>query len=165
MGVKRFNIDKLLEPYKKGGLRHSPVTRTLGTITSKLLVCYRFSPEVVGTAVYKVFHKIAYEGLEFKGDGSYGSKGAELFSCIKAQCIDMTEKKSVNHTIKVITKITACSRNCRYRTVKLKKQTKWIKFKNFWFEPRESYAYCLFLIIFISSIGILTWHYIAGLTL
>jgi hypothetical protein len=165
MDVKSFNIDKLLEPYKKGGLRHSPITRTLGTITSKLLICYRFSPEVVGVAVYKVFYKMAYEGLEFKGDGSYGSKGAELFSCIKAQCVDITEKKSVSNTIKVITKITACSRKCRYRTVKLKKQTKWVKFKNFWGEPRESLAYCLFWIISISSIGILTWHYIVELTL
>ncbi len=97
MGVKTkgLNFDKLIKPYREGGSERSKVIRTLETISAKLLVAYKFSPEVVGAAVFLVFYKIAYQGLEFKGDGSYGSKGRELFSCIKAQCVAMTQKKAV----------------------------------------------------------------------
>ena len=163
MGVKRFNIDELLKPYKKGGTKNSPVTRTLGTITSKLMIGYNIPPDVVGVAIYRVFYQMAYKGLEFKGDGAYGSEGAELFSCIKAQCIDIAEKNSVDRVIRQITTTLSCTRECRYRTQKLEKQSKWTRFKNFWNEPRESYSCCVFWIIFWVSMGILIWRYIAEL--
>ena len=120
---QKFNFDKLLEPYSEGGTKDSPITRTIGTITSKLMVSYRIPPDVVGLALYKVFHKIAHEGLEFKGNDKYGSKGAELFSCIKAQCLDITQNKCSNEVIKKVFELGFCTeKDCRFRQQELEKQ-------------------------------------------
>jgi len=118
----RFNFDKLLEPYSEGGTEQSPVTRTIGTITSKLIIAHRIPPDIVGLALFKVFWKIA-EGLEFKGNGKYGSKGAELFSCIKAQCVDLTQDKCSNEVIKKVFELGFCTeKDCRFRCQTLEKQ-------------------------------------------
>ena len=132
-----FNIDKLLEPYKKGGTETSPVKRSLSTIASKLIVGNNLPPEIVGAAIFKVFQKMAHEGLEFKGDGTYGSKGRELFSCIRAQAIDMVEKKSVDDVVRQIQNMTACVvKDCPMRTTVLKKKSKWERIKLFLLKPR-----------------------------
>ena len=72
-----FNIDKLLKPYEEGGTEGSPVKRTLSTIASKLIVGNNIPPEIVGAAIFKVFQQMAHNGLEFRGDGTYGSKGRD----------------------------------------------------------------------------------------
>jgi len=129
---RKFNFDKLLEPYKEGGTEQSPITRTIGTITSKLMISYRIPPDIVGSAIYKVFYKIAHDGLEFKGNGKYGSKGAELFSCIKAQCIDMTQGKCSKVVIEKVLELGFCTeKDCRFRTQVIEKQDFKYQFKRF----------------------------------
>lgn len=127
MGLNSF--DKLIEPYKQGGTEKGPVDVTIGNICSKLMVNYRIPPEIVGSALYNVFNAIANKGLVFKGNRKWGSKGAELFSCIKAQCVDMTEKKSAQDAINAIMATTSCMRNCPVRSKVLVKTSRWQRFK------------------------------------
>jgi len=119
MGVD-FDIDKLLEPYKEGGTSKSPVERSMSTIVNALVNRDGFPPMVVGSAILNVFNKMVVKGLEFKGDGSYGSKGAELFSCIKAQCRNMKEVETLNMVRAEISNLASCMRiDCPKRTMKM----------------------------------------------
>ncbi len=118
MGIKRkqLNFESLLSPYKEGGSKEQPVQRTLGTIASKLIIVYGLPVQVVGAAVFKVFYAMAYEGLEFTGDGKYGSKGKELFSCIKAQAVDMVKNETTEAMVQEIKNMTACvDKKCKKR--------------------------------------------------
>ena len=132
MGIE-FNIDKLLKPYRESRMGKKGPKRSLGTIATKLLVDYRLPPDVVGEAIFKVFYKMAHEGLEFKGNGKPGSKGAELFSCIKAQAVDMTKRKAAQQVVSAIQNQMACalSEKCPMRTRELKKKT-WRERMNLW---------------------------------
>lgn len=134
MGLNSF--DKLIEPYKAGGTEKGPVDVTIGNICAKLMVNYRIPPEIVGAALYKVMDNLANKGLVFKGNGKWGSKGAELFSCIKAQCMDMTEKQSAQKTIDAIMGATSCMRDCPIRSKELIKKIRWQRFKLFMAKPR-----------------------------
>lgn len=138
MGImEQFNIDGLLKPYKEGGIESSPIERSISTIASKLIISNRIPSEVVGAAIFKVFHNMAYEGLEFKGDGSYGSKGRELFSCIKAQAIDMIKKESADRVVNDIMNMTACVKsNCSQRGRTLEKMSLWHRLKLWIMQPR-----------------------------
>jgi len=160
MGLNSF--DKLIKPYKDGGTEKGPVDVTIGNICSKLMVSYRIPPDVVGAALYKVMDAVANKGLEFKGNDKYGSKGAELFSCIKAQCVDLTENKSVREVVNKIFKQTSCLRDCRYRTKVLEKKSRWVRIKNFWTEPRENYLYCLLWVSLFTIITELIWRYVTA---
>ena len=132
-----LNFNKLLEPYREGGTKESPVIRTLETITSKLITAHKFPPDIVGAALLKVFYEMANNGLIFKGNGSYGSKGAELFSCIKAQCIDTTARKATQEVRNQITeKLICCRADCRKRTNTFKALSKWNRFMKFMLKPR-----------------------------
>ena len=133
----QFNIDALLEPYTQGGIPSSPVKLTLTLIASKLIISYKLPADVVGAAIYKVFEKMAYHGLEFKGDGTYGSKGAELFSCMKAQAIDMVKTESTKEVIDAIKDMTMCTvENCPMRSRLLKKKTRLNRLTYFLLKPR-----------------------------
>jgi len=139
MGIKPdpLNFAKLIKPYREGGTEQGKVVRTLETISAKLLVAYKFKPEVVGGAIFKVFYEMAYNGLEFKGDGTYGSKGAELFSCIKAQCVDITMRESAETIVKEIMELTACVvKDCPVRTKELVQLTKRERFNRWMGKPR-----------------------------
>ena len=164
MGIKKVIIgfDKLIKPYRDGGTLKSPVDVTIGNITSKLMVQYRIPPEIVGIAVYKVMDNIANKGLAFHGDGEYGSKGAELFSCIKAQCVALTEQKTSELAMNNVMATTSCLRQCRYRKKDMPLTTKWQRAKDFFNEPKESYSYCIFLILIGSVLGAAIWLYITG---
>lgn len=132
-----LDFNRLLQPYKEGGTKESPVIRSLETITNKLITAHKFSPDVVGAALLKVFHKMANEGLEFKGDGTYGSPGRELFSCIKAQCIDIAAKKAAQEVRNQITeKLICCRTGCAMRTNTFKKLSYWDRFVRFMLKPR-----------------------------
>ncbi len=129
---QKFNFDKLLEPYQEGGSEESPIQRTMGTITSKLMVSYRIPPDIVGLAIYKVFYKIANEGLKFKGNGKYGSKGKELFSCIKAQCLDITQNQCADKVKEEVLALAVCTdKKCRFRTQVFEKPDLKYKLKRF----------------------------------
>lgn len=139
MGIKRkgLNIDKLLKPYREGGTEAQPVIRTIGTIASKLIIANRLPVEIVGAAIFKVFYKMAYEGLVFEGNGKYGSKGKELFSCIKAQAVQMAENKNHDDVLSVVYASVACVKNkCPKRSRKLIKQNWRQRFISFMLRPR-----------------------------
>ena len=136
MGIA-FDIEKLLKPYNIGGTEISPVKRTLGTISSKLLISHRFPIDIIGIAIYKVFYEMAFNGLVFEGDGSYGSEGAELFSCIRAQCIDLAERQSTDAVVNAIARLAACvNEGCPRRTQKFKTNTRSERVKIFLLKPR-----------------------------
>lgn len=130
MGIKtkEINFVNLLEPYKEGGIEDDPVERTLETITSKLVISYRLPIPVVGAAIFKVFFAMANEGLEFKGNGTYGSKGRELFSCIKAQAIDMAKKGTTEAVLEEIGNMTSCvDMKCKKRAKIESEISRWWK--------------------------------------
>ena len=158
----KLGFDKLIEPYKDGGMPNDPVDVTIGNICSKLMVQYGIPAEIVGGSLYLVMDHIANKGLVFDGNGKYGSKGAELFSCIKAQCVDLTEKKSEQDALNEILSHNPCFRHCRYRMKRIERQTRWARFKNFFNEPKESYTFCLFMILIGSVLGAAGWLYITG---
>jgi len=139
MGIKRdeLNFEKLLKPYKEGGTVDSPVERTVGTIASKLIVANKISPEIVGAAILKVFTKMAYDGLEFKGNEKYGSKGRELYSCIKAQAVQMVQETYHKEVLTSVSASVACVKNkCPKRSKKLIKQTRYQRLLTFLLKPR-----------------------------
>ena len=161
----RKDFDVLLKPYIEGGLETAKVTRTIGTITTKLMLSYKHPPDIVGIAIYKVFSKMANDGLEFKGDGSYGSAGAELFSCINAQCIELTTQKTVQKTIDKIKDFTSCTRNaCRLRTQAITKRDRRQRFKWFFTQPRATMNVIGLSSLFYVFGGIITWLCITDLT-
>ena len=162
LSFDKLSFDKLIEPYKDGGTEKGPVDVTIGNICSKLMVQYRIPADIVGVALYKVMYEIANNDLVFEGNGKYGSKGAELFSCIKAQCVDMVEKQSSQSALDVILSRVTCFRECRHRLKTLPLRTKWQRFKDFFNEPKESYAYCALLILIGSVTGAAAWLYITG---
>ena len=136
MGVD-FDIDSLIRPYEEGGTKDVPIKRTLRTITNALLVRYSFPPDIAGAAIWKVLNEMVVRGLEFKGDGSYGSKGAEFFSCIKAQAAEMLGKKSEDIVKEEMLKMTGCViSDCPRRSREMKIRSKWDKFVLFLLKPR-----------------------------
>ena len=78
------------EGYEEGGTENQPIQRSIKTIATKLIIANKLPPDVVGAAIFKVFSHIAFNNLKFKGDGSYGSKGRELFTSIKNQAINFS---------------------------------------------------------------------------
>ncbi len=132
-----FEIEKMLKPYMEGGTEASPVKRSLKTIASTLIYKNGFSSDIVGAAIFKVFDQMMNKGLVFQGDGTYGSKGRELFSCIKAQCVDMAEKQSADAVRTSISEIAACTRmNCSQRTKEMMILTRWDRIVLFLNRPR-----------------------------
>jgi len=139
MGIKRrdLNIGELLKPYEEGGTESSPVSRTIGTMASKLIVSNRIPTEIAGAAIFKVFYKMANDGLEFKGNEKYGSKGKELFSCIKAQAVQMVNEKHQDAVlIKAYERVGCVRHKCPKRTDKMLKSTRWQRIKAFMMRPR-----------------------------
>lgn len=137
-----FNITELLKPYKEGGTEKQPVERSLETISNALINRYKYSKYVAALAIWKVFYSVANEGLEFNGDGSYGSKGRELFSAIKAQCVHMLAEKALRSIKTELTNKTVCFRlDCPRRTLKLRKLSRWKRFINFISKPRCLWLY------------------------
>jgi len=154
------DFDKLLKPYVDGGTENAPVQRTLGTIVSKLMLSYKHPPDIVGAAIYKVFSKMANEGLEFKGDGTYGSKGAELFSCINAQCVDITKNKLVEVTLNKIRESCACTRmDCTEREVSIKKINRWKKIVWFCRKPRGTLRPVIWTGVITTILWVTLWLY------
>ena len=87
-----FDFELLLEPYREGGTEYSPIRRTMGTIVDYLLHKKKYPRDVVSTAIFKTFLELQ-NGLEFKGDGSYGSAGHELIYYIRTQCDALSYKQ------------------------------------------------------------------------
>lgn len=136
-----INFKKLIEPYQEGGTKENPVKRTLETMVNYLIVKLNFSPQIVGAALFKVFYEMATKELKFKGDGAYGSKGKELVSCIKAQCIDIGGEKNAKLVIENIRDILAsksfCAHlGCKKRSRIIYYRSKWQKFLTFMLRPR-----------------------------
>jgi len=87
-----MQFDKLLKPYKQGGTKSKPIKRTIGTILDYLLNKKQYPMEIVGGAMFLVFNYLN-SGGEFKGDGSYGSKGKELVTAIRMKCDDLLRNR------------------------------------------------------------------------
>ena len=104
-----MDLDKLIKPYIQGGTEFSPQKRSLETIINKLVLKNKISPEIAGAAILKVFSMMANEGLEFKGDGSYGSKGKEFYKCIKDHAIKMATQKAKDDVVLEIYKNLQCT--------------------------------------------------------
>ena len=138
-----FNINELLKPYKEGGTANEPIERSLETISNALINRYKYPEYVVALAIWKIFYSIANEGLDFKGDDSYGSKGRELFSAIKAQCVQMLKEDAVKIVKATLTEKTICFRfDCPKRTtLKFEELSKWGKIVNFISKPRCLWLY------------------------
>lgn len=137
MDVK-FDIEKLLDPYKHGGTADAPVKRTLGTIASKLIYAHKFSPAIVGQAVFAAFWEIANADVNFKGDGTYGSQGRELFGFIRDKCTALAREESARSAVAAIIKQAVClNRDCPMRTKVMAKRTRWQRFKYAVQRPRR----------------------------
>ena len=87
-----MNIDKLLKPYSDGGFESQPVKRTVGTIVDYLVNKKGYPLEIVGGAIFIVLNYLNTGG-EFKGDGSYGSKGKELVTSIRLKCDELLKQR------------------------------------------------------------------------
>jgi len=137
MGVDiKLNFDELLRPYRKGGTESNPIERTLNTICNALVYKNRIPVHIVGAILLEVFVELA-NGLEFKGDGSYGSSGSELFQEIRNRCIKMATNRNQQEVIDSILSENTCLRTyCSKRTKKLEKLTRWKRFSRSILKPR-----------------------------
>ncbi len=137
MGLK-FDIEKLIKPYRKGGTPDDKVERNLSTIATKLIVGNKLPVEVVGAAIFKVLNEMAC-GLMFKGDGTYGSRGREMFCCIKAQAIELSKKEATEAVVAELYKKSVCVRyKCpkRLQILKGRPNSRKERFLHFWLRPR-----------------------------
>ncbi len=126
--MKDFNIDNLLKPYREAGIETSKVRRTLSTLATALIIKHKIPADIAGAAIFDVFYRIAFDGLEFKGDGSYGSKGDELFQCIKAQALAYVAGHSRDAVLKEIREVTACvEKDCPARTRIFPRKSFWAR--------------------------------------
>lgn len=87
-----FDFAKLLEPYIDGGTKEQPVKRCMGTIIDFLVNKKKYPVDVAGAAILIIFTEM-FKGREFKGDGSYGSKGRELVTAIRMTCDKLLQNK------------------------------------------------------------------------
>jgi len=137
MGIK-YNFNTLLRPYRAGGTEQNPTRRTLETITGALISRYKFTPHEAGAAMLKVFHEMADNGLEFKGDGTYGSEGRELFSCIRAQATAMKQDEVMKEVELELAQEFHCARfGCSCRSHEMAINT---KFKRILFNITKPWA-------------------------
>jgi len=97
----RFNFDELLKPYIEGGAEPNPVKRTVGTILDYLINKKRYPVDVAGAAFLIVF-KGLFDGHEYKGDGTYGSKGRELVTAIRLKCDEINQQRLRSQTFETI---------------------------------------------------------------
>lgn len=89
---RELNFDTILEPYREGGTKENPVTRTVGTIMDYFMNKKKYPPEIVAASVLTVFKEIK-DGKEFRGDGTYGSPGREMITYIRVRCDQLLHKK------------------------------------------------------------------------
>lgn len=87
-----FDFEKLLDPYREGGQVAAPVERKLGLIIDWLINKKRYPVEVVGASILIVFWEM-FNGKEFAGDGTYGSKGRELDLYLRTTCDKLLQQK------------------------------------------------------------------------
>jgi len=87
-----MDFKELLKPYKEGGNADNPSERTIGTIMDYLLNKKMYQMDIVGGAIFLVFNYLN-SGGEFKGDGSYGSKGRELVTSIRMKCDELQQQR------------------------------------------------------------------------
>ncbi len=153
----KYNFFQLLKPYRQGGTVENKKKRNLDTITNALINRYGFPPDVAGGAILRVFSRMATEGLVFKGDGSYGSKGRELFSCIRSQADDIVKQKAKDSVSKEINRELHCFKmECSHRSKILKKRSKAYKgVLRMWMNP-----YVMFSVGGVSGSGAIWWPYI-----
>jgi hypothetical protein len=91
LGKKTFR--ELLEPYRDGGTSaDQSVIRTVDSILTYLLKKTEYSQLAITHAIFEVFEWLN-EGNQFKGDGTYGSKGRELVNAIHMKCGDICHGK------------------------------------------------------------------------
>lgn len=81
----QFSFEGLLKPYSEGGTVNQPVQRTIGTMVDYFINKKQYPIDVVGAAILMTFMEMK-DGLQFKGDGEYGSKGRELVTYIRKRC-------------------------------------------------------------------------------
>jgi hypothetical protein len=87
-----WDFEALLAPYREGGTKEAPVTRTWGTVIDWLINKHRFPAEVVGAGIFLVWMKIKRDG-HFKGDGSHGSAGNDFVHAIRIMCASVMQQK------------------------------------------------------------------------
>lgn len=87
-----MDFNKLLQPYSMGGTELKRAKRTMFTIIDYLLNKKGYPLEIAGGAIFLVFNYLN-SGGEFKGDGSYGSKGKELVTSIRIKCDDLLKER------------------------------------------------------------------------
>lgn len=90
--TNEFDFENLLEPYREGGTEDQPVRRTMGTIVDYLRNKKGYPVEIIGSGLLVIFLQL-YNGRQYKGDGSYGSKGRELVTAIRMECDRLNQNK------------------------------------------------------------------------
>lgn len=117
-----LDFNALLEPYKEGGTESDPVERNIGTITDYLLTRKKYSYDIVGKAIFKVFIELS-NGLEFEGDGSYGSKGREMVTYLRKTCDLLNHKELKVNIEKFILEKNFCGKvDCKRRSFEIRKR-------------------------------------------
>ena len=130
-----LNINELLKPYGESG-KAGGEARSLDSMLNALVNRYKVPPEIAGDAIMRVMFELA-NGKEFKGDGSYGSKGRALFLYIRALCRELIKDKTTGSFNEMVIQPTTCLRmDCNYRTEKLKKLSRFRRVLKFFLKPR-----------------------------
>jgi len=80
-----YDIEALLDPYKEGGTKETPIERSSGTILDWLINKKKFPPDIAGAGLISVLMELK-QGKSFPGDGSYGSAGHQLVHAIAQRC-------------------------------------------------------------------------------
>lgn len=155
MGIKKhndtgvgnvFDFDEIIKPYHSAGTKSNPIKMTMEGLSGALVNTNKIPADIAGAVIFQTCYDIANNGLDFKGNGTYGSKWSEFFNHIRSECIKLQNIGSSRQIALNILESKACIvPKCPSRTKKVSSEKKnFISMINL---PRFSVLHCILTVI------------------
>lgn len=153
MGIKHndpglgdvFNFDEIIKPYHSAGTKSNPIKMTMEGLSGALVNTNKIHPDIAGAVIFQTCYDIANNGLDFKGNGVYGSKWKELFNHVRNECLRLQNLGASKQVATKLLESKVCIvKKCPSRTKKASSKPKlilsWLRL------PRFNYMQSILLI-------------------
>lgn len=118
-----FNLGAILKPYHSAGTKSHPHKMTLETVAGALIINDKIPADIAGAVIFQTCTDIVHNGLDFPGNGQYGSKWRELYNHMRAQSLELMNRGAARAAATAIMNQHLCmARQCPVRTKKPSKQ-------------------------------------------
>ena len=133
MGINKLDFDSIIKPYSKAGTENSPIDLTFSDICTELIYRFRVPPDVAGCVIFETMLRLVNGGLDFSGDGAYGSKARDFMVYLRSTAVEKIKERSVEQ---VLNSEVVCMRvRCPVRSKRIK--SKKSRVMNFILKPRR----------------------------